>query len=204
MLRVTAVVLLWACVGVAAGQPMVYDTFGPDWSYEVLAGSTVSGVASEPGYVDTADKFTAEASGYITDIWVAMAHVEGANLFELWLMDDAGNVPGDILESWVVEDQATPFDGVWHEPVHLSVTGATYIDEGTDYWLCAHAGSDDASLAWHFAYPYIFETVAQLFEPGGEWYVIDPGFTSAYAIAVPEPTNLGLLALGALALFRRR
>ncbi len=203
MRSAVALMVATLLVGAATGE-WAYNRFGDNWSYETQAGSTISGQLSQPGYTDTANKFVSAATGAISDIYVPVALDMGPNTFEVWIMADNNNMPGTILQSWTVTDQAFPFDGHYHDPIHLTVDGPE-LQAGAAYWITLHAGDPHSWLVWMFTKPWVFETVAQRFAPDQDvWNIIDPGFTSAYAIAVvPEPATIGLLGL-ALLVTRRR
>lgn len=200
-----ALIIGSAAIAAPASAAIAYNTFSADFGYEFLAGSTIAGSAASPGYTETANKFTSLATGAITDIWIPVADNGGANTFEILLMSDVGNQPSGILESWTLVDQAFPFVPSYQEPIHLSLSSSTVLQEGTAYWINLRAGADDSWLVWDFTRPPIFETVAQRFAPGGAWTILSPGFTSAYRVdVVPEPTMaLPLLLLAAFALRRR-
>lgn len=198
--------LIWAAATCApASADIAYNTFAPNFGYEFLAGSTISGATAQPGYTETANKFTSLATGAITDIWIPVAHNGGTNIFEIELFTDAGNQPGTILESWTLVDQAFPFIPSYQDPIHLVLTSTTVLQQGTPYWINLRAGADNSWLVWDFTRPPIFETVAQRFTPGGPWNVLNPGFTSAYRIdVVPEPTTaLAMMILACIGLRRR-
>ena len=188
----------------ALGQQFAYNTFSGSFQYEILAGSTISGSQTTPGYTDTANKFISALSGNITDLWVAMAYNNaGPNVFDINLRADANNSPGAIIHSWTLVDQAFPFNPEYHDPVHVIVTDPVPLVAGTAYWLEMHAGDPASWLVWDFTRPPLFQTVAQRFTPGGGWNVLNPGFTSAYAVAVPAPA-VGAVILIGVAMARRR
>ena len=198
--------LVWAAaMGAPASAAIAYNTFAADFGYEFLAGSTIAGDAAQPGYTETANRFTSLATGAITDIWIPVAHNGGANTFEIQLRADAGNVPGAIIESWTLVDQAFPFIPSFQDPIHLALNSTTVLQQGTPYWINLRAGADDSWLVWDFTRPPIFETVAQRFAADGAWNVLSPGFTSAYRIdVVPEPTiGFSLLIFAWIGLGRR-
>jgi hypothetical protein len=202
--RVLACAGVVAAWGSALGQQFAYNTFSGNFQYEILAGSTISGSQTTPGYTDTANKFISALSGNISDLWVAMAYNSaGPNVFDINLRADANNAPGAIIHSWTLVDQAFPFNPEYHDPVHVIVTDPVPLAAGTAYWLEMHAGDPASWLVWDFTRPPLFQTVAQRFTPGGGWNVLNPGFTSAYAIAVPGPGAWALLLLGA-GMARRR
>ncbi len=203
MSKLVAVVGVALWFGAAHGE-WAYNRYGEDWSYEVQAGSNVTGALTAAGYTDTANMFVSQATGPVSDIYVSVATNGGPNLLEVSLLTDAGTMPGEVLQSWSLEDQATPFDGAWHPPIHLAVDGPE-LQAGSAYWILCHAGDPEAFLVWHFTNPWIFETVGQRFSPTGPWTILEPGFTSAYAIAVvPEPGTVGLLVLAIMTCLRRR
>jgi hypothetical protein len=197
-------VVLWGAAA-AAGQNFAYNTFSGNFQYEVLAGSTVSGASTTPGYNDTANQFVPTQSGNISDIWVAMALDAGPNEFVINLRSDDNHAPGGVIFSWTLTDRAFPFDPNYHDPVHLVVTDPVPIQQGTPYWLEMHAGTPTSWLVWDFTRPPLFQNVAQRFSENGPWNVLQPGFTSAYAIAVvPGPGAFVALGAGVATVRRRR
>jgi hypothetical protein len=189
----------------ALAQDYAYNTFSANFGYETLAGSTVSGEASSPGYTDTANRFVSLRSGNITEFIVPVSHNNaGPNSFDINLRADNASSPGDIIHTWTIVDQALPFDGVYHEPIRVPVAETVTLQEGVAYWLDMHATARDTWMVWHFTRPPIFETVAQRFSDNGVWNVLQPGFTSAYAVVVPAPAAAGIVPLAIWIACRRR
>lgn len=203
MQRICSALVVAACAG-AASADLAYDTFSAGFGYETLAGSNVTGAQSGPGYTDTANRFTSMATGVITDLWVAVAHASGPNAFDIHLRADAAGTPGAIIHTWSLTDAAFPFDGAYHDPVHVTASEVVTLEEGVAYWLDLHAADPRSAMVWSFTRPPIFETVAQRFAPDGNWTVLDPGFTSAFAIAVVPSPGAVVALLGAAALAGRR
>lgn len=197
-----------ASVGAPAfAQEYAYNTFSSDFGYETLAGSTVAGAATSNGYTDTANRFVSLRSGAITELIIAMSHNgQGPNSFDINLRADDNNSPGDIIHTWTITDLAFPFDGMYHDPLRIPVIEQVTLQEGVAYWLDMHATADDSWMVWHFTRPPVFETVAQRFAPDGDWNVLQPGFTSAYAVVIPAPAagGVGCVSLGILLACRRR
>lgn len=181
----------------AVAQEYAYNTFSADFGYETLAGSTISGTGTEPGYTDTANRFVSLRSGNITELIIAVSNnnARGTNSFDINLRSDNANSPGEIIHTWTVVDQASVFDGVYRDPIRVPMLDAVPLEAGVAYWLDMHATADDTWMVWHFTRPPIFETVGQRFSSDGEWTILQPGFTSAFAVVVPAPSAAGVLPL---------
>lgn len=206
MHRTFSASVIMVCAGVASAD-LAYSTFSAGFGYETLAGSTVSGAQTGAGYTDTANRFTSALGGDITDIWIAVSHNAGIgpNMFDINLRADDAGSPGDIIHTWTLTDAAFPFDGAYHDPVHLAVDDGVQLQAGVSYWIDLHATDPGSWMVWHFTSPPLFETVAQRSSPDGAWNVLNPGFTSAFAIGVvPAPGAAGVLTLAAAALGGRR
>ena len=196
-----SLVLLGACGIGTARATVVYDTFGPGFTYNTLGGWTIC--AGSPVYVDydQGDAFTPSQSGYVTDVWAALGFVVGDNTMELRLMDDAGCIPGNVLETWTFTNEMRDF-GYNNPPLHAVGSGTTYIDSAHQYWLIASTPGPNTWAAWNENSVGILGQHAIRTAMGG-WSVSSDS-TGAFAIAVPEPATLALLALSGLLIARRR
>jgi hypothetical protein len=149
VLSVTAAGLLAVTlVSTTGAQITVYNNFGPDhdgWDYNWGLGWTVAGedVPSQYG-VEQAMGFVPTASGFVSDIWVAMWQVPfepGYDEVTLRLARNPDNLPPteeDVMEEWTMTDFPSWDD--WSPPHHLVGSGTSYLEEGESYWLWAVGG----------------------------------------------------------------
>lgn len=200
MLRAWGLIAVGVCAAAAAGQTFVYDNFGANWTYNTGTGYTISAGAPIGTDWDQGNSFMPSQSGYVTDVWAAVNHVNGANTMDLWLMDDAGGQPGTILESFKFVGAMVPggFGGL-HPPLHGVALGTTYLDSKNKYWLIASTPGPDSWCAWNYSLADFGDRAAR--QNMGAW-TISQSQKAAFAIAIPEPATLSLLALGLL--LRRR
>ena len=186
-------------VAMGSAQTIVFDNMPGD-QYQTGYGKTISGIYSTVGTDwDQGSGFMPSQSGYLTDVWVAMGHVTGPNEFELWLMDDNGGQPGNVLESWYFINQMGSF-GSQNPPVHGVGNGGTWLDSSTDYWLIA-SSHDQTWAAW--CYNIIGDQGPNAWRQNLGAWSIGAGDRAAFRIGIPEPATIGWL-LGLVALLRRR
>jgi len=94
--------------------------------------------------VEQAMAFTPSASGYVSDIWVAMWYVpsdpqpDEVTLRLVLNPDGLPPKPKYVLEEWTISE-FEPWDQ-WNPPIHLEGSGETFIEEGQSYWLWASGG----------------------------------------------------------------
>jgi hypothetical protein len=202
-------------VGVASGDDIVtvYNNFGSDhdgWDYNWGLGWTVAGedVSAQYG-VEQAMGFTSTATGFVTDIWVAMWYVPldgGYDEVTLHLAANPNNKPPrpeDIMESWVITDFESWYD--WSPPHHLIGNGSSPLEEDKSYWLWA-VGGPTTWCGWCMNIDPAFTCPHTMRREGEDWLPIGNETASAFRVDVliPEPAFLTLLLpAGLLALLRR-
>jgi len=185
----------------AQANVIVFDNFGPSDSYDVSRGYTLAVGLNSTGLplntdLDQGTLFVPSQSGFLSDIWLAVALLSGANELDVWLMDSVTGQPGSILESFHFSNAMGPF-GYSNPPLHGKGNGSTFLTQGTEYWLIASLGGPDAAAAWNWndigdQGPITFR------ENLGPWQGSSAGeaINNVFRVAVPEPGTLGLILLG--------
>lgn len=132
----------------ALAQEIAYNNFGADhngWNYTHTTGWTIAGENVEAQYgVEQALGFEAAASGFVTDIWVAISYVplsSPADTVIIYLVENPDGLPPDssnIMEEWLLTDFEDWHQ--WNEPIHLTGNFTSFMEAGNSYWLWAIAG----------------------------------------------------------------
>ena len=200
-LKLAAFASLFCFSWAALASTIVFDNFGPGDAYDVAVGYTLAVGMNSTGLppntdLDEGALFIPSQSGFLSDIWLAVGLLSGANELDAWLMDSVGGQPGSILESFHFSNQMAPF-GSNNPLLHGKGNGSTFLTQGTEYWLIASLAGPDAAAAWNdnsigALGPITFR------ENLGPWQGTSAGVTinNAFRVAVPEPGALGLLGLG--------
>lgn len=117
-----------------------YDTYLG--SFNGGTGWTISdGLVADQG---PGTQFTAATDFEVCEIGFLGGHVTGPNNYLIWLLDDAGDTPGTVLESWSI-DNLGAFGSGEFETVVTSV-GGTCLTAGEKYWLAVIA--DGGGATW--------------------------------------------------------
>ena len=205
MKRLTAAVVL-VVVLVAAAPPLqavvIYNNIasGPN-PYQKGSGCAVRGP-------DTGGTGNADVANPLA-VSLETLYDPNPNELDVWVMSDSGGLPGAVLESFHFTDAMGPFGS--HNPivsadsvVRPSLTG------GATYWLAASVPTVTCA-AWNWS--VYTESGDSAGRHSGGWaldtYDRHHGAfritaTELGADVIPEPATLSLLALGGLAVLRRR
>jgi hypothetical protein len=186
-------------------QTSIYDSFGPNLSYNTTVAWGVSGASVSGGYRGQAQFFTPSVSCYLSQLKLATYHVGGSPLSDFFIAQDSGaDTPGNILESFY--NVSTP-TGVLTLTSRLDPP----LTAGTQYWLCMEPSTATSNNAWYFNNQNVTDGFA--FERSQWSWSFIPGSPSApntasfeiLATPVPEPSVawMGLLGTGCMWLCRR-
>jgi hypothetical protein len=130
----------------SARADVIYDNFGPGDTYTTTTGWTIGTPPGNP-FWEQGDPFTVSGSYTLTQITVAAGYVLGPNVYVVWLMDDAGGVPGNIIEEFDFSDLGS-FGSNNAPLVGVSALNPT-LEDGNQYWLVASTSGDTWS-AWNW------------------------------------------------------
>jgi hypothetical protein len=136
----------------SAGQPgttgaaVIYDNYGTGNAYDQMFSwalrNEVDGVNQLQG-----DPFVPTDSDYdLAAIELTAILIQGANELDVWLHDDNGGVPGNVLESFHVSNTlGDPF--AVNAPIVLTSQG-TRLTKGQTYWIVAQPSEPNSIAGW--------------------------------------------------------
>lgn len=131
----------------------IFNNFGPGNAYDCCIGWTVSEPGSSPGLFENANAFTPSVGSQITRIDIALSNFFGTNNATVELARDNFGLPGAVIRSWSVANQA-PFGGCCAVTT-INVSPVIPVGAGLKYWLIAVAGPNflnDTWDAWNWTY----------------------------------------------------
>ncbi|MCG3178885.1 MAG: hypothetical protein BIFFINMI_01215 [Phycisphaerae bacterium] len=193
-----AMILCTAPAGLA--NVVVYEAMGPANTWEGWGGWFGNGPTAS---MSLAVKFSPSASGTFEELYASFVPDSETSdrSYTIRLLADDGNSPGAVLwekteSTWPVADGAV---------FHLDGLNGPMLTVGQSYWI--QATKPDLGITqhgWQQNDQGYLGTVA-ISQNGDPWMIFSD--TDVYAMRIltaPEPGTLGLLALGGLALVRRR
>ena len=166
---VTCVALGAALVVLGAADPsaradVIYDNFDVGDTYNTGTGWTIGAPQGQP-FQEVGCPFVVSGSYTLSQITVAAGYVTGENKYTVWLMDDAGGVPGNIIEEFDFADLG-PFGQNNAPLVGVSALNPT-LDDGSQYWLvCSTSASTWSAWNWNTtgdSGPFVYRL------NGGDW-----------------------------------
>lgn len=173
-------------------------------------------------------RFTAQASGGVTDVWIPLqwhffldqaVYPDEVNVYLGAASDPDHPERASTIATWTLNNDTMPSDnpiGVYKAPVHLVGLGEASLTEGQDYWIWVEATNETTEVAWRsapgsFAAPSDSLTRAfQFYGPaaaqfGGEDWQTDERLAGAFRIdVIPAPGTIAVAAFGLAGLGRRR
>jgi len=184
----------------ASADTVVFDSFGPGFSFNGTIGATICG-AQHPR---ACGQGTVAAAGFVPTTTVALSQIAvvlsttfGTNSVIVMLLPDVSGLPGTTaIETWSVT-------GLGGNPAvsFLSSTVNPNLAAGTQYWIAAFPGAPDTVAVWSFANSPGLGAFSQ--SGGVTWTastcclppVVQVSGTTPVT-PVPEPTTIVLLSTG--------
>jgi len=157
----------------ATPNQVIFNNLGPGGAYDGGNGWCVNDTAAGGGgcglgpYQKFAGRFTGDGSR-VTQIDLALTHWSGTNNATIELAADGGGVPGTVLASWSVANQA-PFGSCCVLTTVLA-SPSIPVGAGRYYWVVAIAGpsiTHTGSDVWNWTYGDPNGPTA--FNQGGGW-----------------------------------
>jgi len=199
------------CCGPAASADVLFSNFGPDDTYDLTFGWTLSYGGPLGGDVyEDAVAFTVTGGDYWFDsAEVAVNNFFGPDIVYFNLHADADGVPGDVLDSTSATGTTPP--GEHNPPMLADFGGDTLLLEGRTYWLALRTEETDALLSWAFNIMDDFGLRAWQLN-NGPWHPVygDPNTDSERGVfringtLVPAPGAISLLGVTGVVARRRR
>lgn len=202
-LRTGALTVL-AALAAISHSIVAYSNFGPDQSYEISGGWTVSGPTSGFPTQVVVFQFTAQATGSLASVVMPFGHVLGTNVGRVILYQDSGSDSiGDPLIQWT---QSLDTLG---QPDLVTLTNSEdvpFLVTGKKYWLGTHYVADDTWDAWNMTTVADAQLCGFSYN-GGDSYNYSMQFPAgAFEVnVVPEPAGMAVLGFGiGIACFRKK
>jgi hypothetical protein len=179
-----------------------FTTFGqPGNIYNTSAGWLVNGSANPPQpFVGEAFAFTATASGYLSQLSLAVAGNgnPATSLANITIARNSGaNLPGTTLERFL--NVSCPGRIGLNNPItSLASSVNPFLQSGSIYWLYVEAATPTSSVTVYQNSLGLLAPQAQEFSPSG-WIAKGNKTTFAFAVEVtpvPEPSTIALAAFG--------
>ena len=197
----------------ADADATIFSDLGTGGSYDCCQSSDVSGSGSSEGfYFAVGSAFTSPGAYNVTQIDIAVGHLDGTNQAEVGLWTNSGGLPGAELGSWAVSNQPDAGSTSTTLATVSNITGV-HLAFATRYFVTVSPGAPDTLDR---------ANLNSLDIPGlnvvdlGSGYIANPNQTlyafdvlgrqSVGGPAIPEPGTLALVGIGgsALRLIRRR
>ena len=211
MSKMTIPALITALAASGAAAEVLYSNFGPDDTYSLNMGMTLSYGGPLAGEVnEAAVAFTVTGGDYYLDTAeFAVLHNWGPDIVYLDIRSDLDGSPGSILESTTASGVTDPF--VWSPPMVAAFSGSLILQDGQTYWLAMRTEETDALMSWAHNVTDDFGLRAWQINGGG-WNTAygTPGTDSQRGVfrvngtLVPGPGSAVIGVVGLLGAGRRR
>jgi hypothetical protein len=141
--------LVIALPGAAWADP-IFTNFGAGSSYDITTGSPVGNGLDSTGFTYAqGDTFVSSTTANLGSIAIALSYLSvPTDPITVALMQDAGDQPGDLLESFIVDAGSLGALGTNNSPVVLTSLLNPLLTEGTRYWITVSSPVTN-SIAWN-------------------------------------------------------
>jgi hypothetical protein len=137
---------------------VLYNTFGVGDSYAnggylLIAPSAQSCAVNQCDDVDLASSFTPSQTATFNGVEIAVSlsnqwsGISNPNELDVWLMSDAGGVPGATIELMHVRGTMGSYPGSVRI-FNVASSARPLLAAGTKYWIAASVSGPDASALW--------------------------------------------------------
>lgn len=182
----------------AANADLAFSSYGPGNSFNTT-GWTISTLASPLNFnVYMAEQFTSATTGELSALSFGYYHYYGGNLTVGIYADNGNNQVGATLGTWDVS-ATTDGGAICNVPVSAGINLAA----GQKYWvgLIPH---DDTWIMWGWRSDWGGGLLQRRYLTSTDTLGDLQSAFSVETQAVPEPTTIAAMSLGALGLLRRR
>jgi hypothetical protein len=211
------------CCGAArqvAADVVLFNNYGPGYTYTTRTSWTIGGPNSAVGPFETAGEFTPATTGAVTSVAFGASLVEGTNSVTMAIATDNGGTPGTILESFTFVNQMGNV-GSQNSPLTATSVVHPLLTAGTDYFLLGLTSGSDTWAGWNLNNQGVTGTQVYSQDNGTTWTTVDNATlgafeifgtgtvavpSSALAVAAPEPSSalaVGFAALAGLGVWAR-
>ena len=200
-----------------ASGDMIFSTVGSETSYTPAGEWSIINASSLRN--SWAIAFTPTDNYSLTNIEIGLTWNEGENGADVWLMNDNGDEPGSIIESFATSNLPSYGDvtqpGATAPLVQLDSQQHSILEAGTQYWVAASAGTAPSWVSWvttdSSPLSYTWASINHL-DPSPSWSVVmgqNPGGVriNGDPVLTPLPSAVVLLGAGLVTsagLLRRR
>jgi PEP-CTERM motif len=194
-LALAVVAMYSACPGQGRAQVVLFNDYGPAYTYDTVNAYGVSGSSSSPGSDVPAMEFTPVNSGAVGSVAFGINLISGTNSVTFKLMTNNGGVPGSVLESYSFVNQMGSF-GKQNSPLIANSVLNPTLAAGTSYWMVAVPGATDTYAAWNWNNQSVTGDVMGSGDGGSTWHNDGTLSLGAFEVlAAPEPSSFALLGL---------
>jgi hypothetical protein len=202
------------CCGTArqvAADVILFNDYGPGYTYIIGTGWTIGGPTSPVGSFETASEFTPVTTGVVTSVAFGDSLVTGTNTVTMSIAADKGGTPGAILGSFTFDNQMGNF-GSQHPPLTAISVVQPLLTAGTNYFLLASTSGSDIWAAWNSNNQGVSGTQLSSQNGGTSWTTHSNVTLGAFeifgssSVAAPEPSSalaVGFAALAGLGVWAR-
>lgn len=195
-IRAFCSLMLASSLAAVAGPVILFDSFGAGQTFDTMAAYSLGGSND----YSQAAVFTPGVTATLYQIDLPLSYVTSGDAV-VWLTTSVDGRPGAVLEEFTIT-------GIGYMPRVFSLMSVTHplMTAGTQYWIAAHdtAGSG-GRVAWYFSTSATGLVTTRY--GSNPWESPTTRALPAFDVlgeALPEPTSLAMLALGALTVLGRR
>lgn len=169
-----------------SGTPVVYDTYGPNFSYSTFDESA----GCSTGYWQ-AMPFSPVVNATLDHILVPVYFWPGStgpNQMRFTLTSDvytnSQHQPGATIETWLLSNLSTPSEGHQYYPETMVPTQPIKLTSGVQYWLVGSSDNPSSTSYWgiNTANPNLLRTAAVSEDQGTNWISPDGEINASFQV----------------------